>query len=94
MPRITMTINLWDEPDEYKMLANVESQTLTEEQCMQIAREMKDHFNQVVAENPDARAAADALAHPVRSINITQDFKGADPDRVFQRVMRTINSVP
>ena len=36
----------------------------TREQAEQIAREVQGHFDQVAAENHEARAVADALAHP------------------------------
>jgi hypothetical protein len=43
---------------------NLTIEVTTREQAEQIAREMQGHFDQVAAENHEARAVADALAHP------------------------------
>jgi hypothetical protein len=64
----------------------------TLEACEQISREMHEHFDQVAAENPDARAVADAIAHPapgLSTITISKEFGAdiSDPDDVYRRIL-------
>lgn len=82
MPRIVMEVKILDDNHSQLQRQTTSIATgLTETACKEIEREMHDHFNQVVAENPDARAAADALAHqppPINSIRINQSFGSLD----------------
>jgi hypothetical protein len=96
VPRITLQIQMWnDDQTEYRAVyLNGPTEILTQPQCEQIAREMQEHFNQVVAENPDARAVADAIAHPSPAlITIDQDFSACEPDRVYQNILKA-NGLP
>ena len=86
MARIVMEIKILDDEYDNKLSPPTMSfgLDLPAEQCDQIAREMHSHFEQVVNENPAARAAADVLAHATpKTVTIQQDFGTADPDNIF-----------
>jgi hypothetical protein len=65
MVRIVMDIRMVDgKPPGSRLLTSRFADVENYDQVEQIAREMRTHFDQVVAENPAARAVADILARP------------------------------
>ena len=72
MAKLRLEIRIEDDPPglEFRSIrdmipfTNLTMECATREQAEQIAREVQGHFDQVAAENHEARAVADALAHP------------------------------